>query len=230
MSVAEYVGGTALTKDGQISKMEFRKSVRTLLPQTGAANNSEVDAMFESLDADKGGTLDVPELKAAFQKCKDEATERSKGSTKAREKAERLRKHAATTAKAIEATELAEQAEAELRERIEHPDVEARLGMLMRKRGVSSTGPEPWSTTVHALRALPDSRPTFVSLVRKVKIGDMVAKWDKVRLPEVELDRIRPSRPAMSLLRSRVRSFVRAGPRWKPRQEGVCPQRDRARA
>ena len=147
MSVAEYVGETALTKDGQITKMEFRKSVRTLLPQMGASNNSEVDAVFESLDADKGGSLDVPELKAAFQKCKDEATERAQGSAKAREKAEQFRKHASTTSKAIEATELADKAEAELKERIEHPDVEARIGILMKKRGV--------------------------------KIGDMVAKWDK---------------------------------------------------
>lgn len=47
-----------------INKMEFRQQVRKVLE---AADVKDIDALFDHLDADHGGTLDVDELKAGIQ-------------------------------------------------------------------------------------------------------------------------------------------------------------------
>ena len=55
---------------GEIDKKEFRRNLSVLgLSETIAS----VDALFDSLDHDKGGTLDLPEIRSAFQKLKDES-------------------------------------------------------------------------------------------------------------------------------------------------------------
>ena len=46
---------------GEISKVEFRQGVRGLGLK---ADNKEIDTLFDSIDTDGGGSLDVPEVRA----------------------------------------------------------------------------------------------------------------------------------------------------------------------
>ena len=50
--------------------MEFRLHIRKLLE---AAETKDIDALFDTLDADKGGTLDVPEIQQALKKLQTSA-------------------------------------------------------------------------------------------------------------------------------------------------------------
>ena len=61
--------------DGEISPMEFRQNVRKLLPTELHAGLviSEVDALFNDLDLDKSGALDVGEIKIALKRLQNEA-------------------------------------------------------------------------------------------------------------------------------------------------------------
>lgn len=51
--------------DGSIDRAEWRKEVRALGGGHMVADNQELDAIFESIDKDGGGTLDIPEVKKA---------------------------------------------------------------------------------------------------------------------------------------------------------------------
>jgi Ca2+-binding EF-hand superfamily protein len=136
LTAKDYLQDFEKADKGVISKSDFRKSVRALVPALGTSSNNEVDALFESWDSDKSGMLDIAELRAAFTRMKEQARERAARVVKRREKAERLRRHAEVTAKAEAATQAAEALEAELKERIERPPVETRLGILLVKRNM----------------------------------------------------------------------------------------------
>ena len=56
--------------DGDVSKMEFRQNVRKLINKPDV---KEVDALFDTMDEDKGGSLDTSELKAALKKWQTDA-------------------------------------------------------------------------------------------------------------------------------------------------------------
>ena len=56
--------------NGEIDKSEFRERVLGLGLEGSAA---EVDGLFESLDGDGGGSLDVAEVKKAFKQLQDQA-------------------------------------------------------------------------------------------------------------------------------------------------------------
>ena len=58
----------------EISKMDFRKHVRAEIEWT---NVKEIDELFNEIDADHGGTLDVPELTAAMKDLQAEAKAKS---------------------------------------------------------------------------------------------------------------------------------------------------------
>eukprot|EP00900_Chrysochromulina_parva_P007466 jgi/Chrpa1/16720/Chrysochromulina_OHIO_Genome00009174-RA len=53
-----------VNRDGRTSKMEFRASVRKLLPN---AQIPDIDALFKTLDRDLSGFLDVAEIKAMLK-------------------------------------------------------------------------------------------------------------------------------------------------------------------
>ena len=80
--------------------MEFRRSVRQFVASVGTSNSKEIDALFDVIDEDKGGSLSEGELKVAFQRFKDEGKQRAADAVKARELAARLRKNAKTSRRA----------------------------------------------------------------------------------------------------------------------------------
>ena len=63
---------------GEISRVEFRKALRD--PKLGIppefAHVDQIDALFDSLDEDHGGTLDVHEMKAALRMLRNMSRER----------------------------------------------------------------------------------------------------------------------------------------------------------
>ena len=132
-SVSDYVKRWDVHDAGAITKMEFRKSIRDL-GMAGTDGSAEIDAVFDWIDTDHGGTLDAKEMTAAFQKIKDAAVKLKAKSASAAEKATVLRAHAALTQKAIEATMEFEAAEA--RNPLADAAIDVRLGMLLVKRGL----------------------------------------------------------------------------------------------
>ena len=134
ISVNDYVA--KCSKSGsQITKMEFRKSVRDL-GLAGTTGGKEIDDLFDSIDLDKGGSLDPAELKAAWQKLKDQAKLSAELREVSAERAAKLRKHAAATKRAVDATAEAEAAQEKLNEIRTHTSVDVRLGNLLVKRGI----------------------------------------------------------------------------------------------
>jgi len=57
--------------DGELDKKEFRQNVLKLLPDSEPA---AIDAIFDRLDADGGGTLNMTEVKKALKSFQDEST------------------------------------------------------------------------------------------------------------------------------------------------------------
>ena len=68
-----------------ISKMEFRQHIRKMLEQTDVR---EIDALFERLDEDGGGTLDVDEMRHALKTLQQSA---AKGAAEAADTEKRVR-------------------------------------------------------------------------------------------------------------------------------------------
>ena len=58
--------------DGDINKQEFRVNMRKL-PFAAKIDVALIDDLFDTLDADHGGALDMGELKQALKKLKEEA-------------------------------------------------------------------------------------------------------------------------------------------------------------
>lgn len=130
IKVNELVKAWAKRGEEPISKMEFRQHVRKMLEKVDA---KDTDALFESLDEDHGGTLDVSEIKHALKKLQD-----SSAAAKANERAlvaeaSVLRERAASCMKAVEVTKVAEKAERTIEEQtqFENRPISVRLGKLL---------------------------------------------------------------------------------------------------
>lgn len=96
--------------------MEFRRSMKD--PKLGlhGIDTKEIDALFHSLDADRGGSLDTEELRAALKRLRKDAAGAAEREARAEEAAEHWRMRAKQTAGAIKATEALENAERKLLE------------------------------------------------------------------------------------------------------------------
>jgi len=120
---------------GEIKKIAFRQKVRGSLGIK--ANNAEIDNFFNSMDEDKGGSLDLSELKPALKFLLESAHGAEAEAVALQELAAQLKEKALQTEEAARATELAEKEEQEL-ERIKGgdgpPDVQ--LGALIMKRNL----------------------------------------------------------------------------------------------
>lgn len=70
MQAADIVNTWDTSGDSALSKKEFREAVMVMLP---GVEQGEVDALFNSLDDDGGGKLDLAEIKVALKSFADAA-------------------------------------------------------------------------------------------------------------------------------------------------------------
>jgi len=98
--------------DGSIDRAEWRKEVRALGGGHMVADNQELDAIFESIDKDGGGTLDIPEVKQALKRFADESEQQKAAVKLARQQWSELAR-IAREGQAAWRTEVIKQAEEE---------------------------------------------------------------------------------------------------------------------
>ena len=123
------------SSDTPISKIEFRQHVKKLVPKF-KGDMKEVDGLFDSLDADHGGTLDLSELKEAFRKFA-EAAKRIKSDAEAmKAESERLRVRGELAKEAMEATKVVEETAEELRSLGSNRSLDDRLGRFLQEKNI----------------------------------------------------------------------------------------------
>ena len=94
--------------DKGLTKAEFRLKLRTCNLE---ANSADCDTLFDSLDHDKGGSLDLSELRSSLDIIQRNAERWRDRPAPGNQKALQLRKHADMADGASRATEVAELAE-----------------------------------------------------------------------------------------------------------------------
>jgi len=151
IKIPEMVVAWAKRGEEPISKMEFRQHVRKLVDKPDA---KQIDALFESLDEDHGGTLDVSELKAALKKLQDAARTNATEHAKIALRVDALRERAASVQAVADATARAEDLEVKLKEVDGKKPAGARLGLLLQRKSM--------------------------------KVGELVAKWDKTGSGQIQ--------------------------------------------
>lgn len=136
-TIAECIGSWDLGEITKVTKFEFRRSVRSLIKTMGTESSSEIDLLYDSLDAAKVGHVEVPLLRVALTQLRSESKRRVTTTEQVQQRIAKLRQHAEQTraaATASAAAEAAEQALAVLREK---PKVDARLGIWLAKKNVA---------------------------------------------------------------------------------------------
>ena len=120
-----------------ISKMEFRTHIRKLLDNP---DTRDIDALFDKLDDDGGGTLDVPEMRAALKKLKDAAIKAKVEETAMLERASHFTSRADAARGAVSAMEQLEAARRELEEcKTGKMSLRDRMGVILADKGSKST-------------------------------------------------------------------------------------------
>jgi len=121
-------------KDGELSKQEFKASMRTSLHLK--ADSKEIDSLFDSLDVDGGGTLDLKEIRVALQKLIDAARSAALEDEAMRSRGELANQRAVDILRALHATMAFESEEARLQQLKDKPGVDHQLGeaFLVRAR------------------------------------------------------------------------------------------------
>jgi len=112
--------------DGDISLIEFRACVRNNLHLK--ADNQEIDAFFNTMDGDGGGSLDLNELKVVFKKLSDTALRAGDETAAIRARADLLQAKVDTLSEVAEATETAEAAYAKVQYLLREKPVDEALG------------------------------------------------------------------------------------------------------
>ena len=120
---------------GEFLKGEFRLNLRMIGLN---ATSSEADGLFDSWDNDKGGSLDLKELRAALVKCANAAQDYRDTPDPNTEKAALLRKRAKLAREAAAVTQEAEEMEAKFEEFVRETKARAdyQLGALLEKRRI----------------------------------------------------------------------------------------------
>lgn len=121
-------------RDGNIVKMEFRTSVRKLVP---AADAKDCDDVFEVLDLNKSGELDMNELKLALKKLIDDYRRFGGGKANIQAKADRCRELAAE-ARRIGALTAEWESSVKVEEDMLRRSVGANLGAFLKKKGLKA--------------------------------------------------------------------------------------------
>ena len=117
-----------------ITKITFRQHVRKLLEKVDIVvpiTAKQIDALFERLDQDKGGALEINEVKDALKSLQNAAAAAAKDSGGIREKIERILVREALGKEALTATREMEEANAEMERLLSNKTVPAKLGVQM---------------------------------------------------------------------------------------------------
>ena len=133
MTVGQMVTSWARRGEEPISKMEFRQHVRKLL---GKPDVKQIDALFESLDEDHGGTLDVSELKNALKTLQVQALDRASKSSHLRALADKYHEHGKQASEVAIATAAFEKASQELDELRGNKTVAAQIGDCLSRKSM----------------------------------------------------------------------------------------------
>ena len=146
IKVAELVKEWDRNGDGDISKPEFRLNLKKLGLEK--EDGLEIDRLFDSLDGDKSGSIDIPELRAAFKKLQDDAKQAGGQEGRNTQKAAGLRAVAAAFRAAAAETEAWEEADKGLQALKGNPSVAARLGNLLTSRNIKvADAVRKWDTS-----------------------------------------------------------------------------------
>lgn len=149
---------------GEISRVEFRKALRD--PKLGVpavlANVDQIDALFDSLDEDHGGTLDVHEMKAALKMFKARAKARRNEEQMAAGLVDTCRQRLSQIEAVLEMQSRLEELNATL------TDLRVILGKdEPQAKGAKSSGVQL------------EMRLYGAMVKRNVKVNDLVSSWDK---------------------------------------------------
>lgn len=148
-AIAKGVSTTSLaastTSATKFSRMAFRQEVRKLVKGPSA---KDIDVLFNELDVDGGGTLDLTELRTAMKSLSAMAREHSRERAGVLERIEHLKLRLGQAEGAVEATRAAESAQARLEELRAKRSIEARVGRLLAARNVKvSDCVNSWEST-----------------------------------------------------------------------------------
>lgn len=119
-------------RDGQISRMEFRTNIRTLLGDSNI-DTGEIDKLFASLDLDNDGSIDSDELKQALKKLEQRTAKAAKSENGVYSVAAEYRRRAEAALECAAVLQKAEAAKQEY-EKISKNSIGAELGALLRKK------------------------------------------------------------------------------------------------
>ena len=146
MKIGEVVSKWDKDGDNTVSRAEFRQNVKELgVDDKSSTAKNDINALFDSLDTDGGGALDLEEVKILFKKLLDSAVaaaQELKELTKAKDKVRRsaARKHSELAAQRVEeaaeaaaATEAAQRAAEEKKAAAAAAKEEARLAKEAKK-------------------------------------------------------------------------------------------------
>ena len=109
-SVPDLIREWDSNKDGEINKVELRQVVRNKLKIQ--AENKEIDALFDKLDDDKGGSLDLKEIQKAMGVFKKQWRSFQEMQEQKAQRAEEIRGEAKVVQAAAEATQTLEEHQA----------------------------------------------------------------------------------------------------------------------
>lgn len=121
-------------KDNNINLLEFRINVKKL--ELEGVTMKHIDSLFESLDLDGGGSLDIRELNAAFVGLKEAARDAIERGDLGRRHATDLRVVCEVYEEADKATSAFEVTEADLQYARESQSTGSRLGALLKTRNL----------------------------------------------------------------------------------------------
>lgn len=135
IKVPELVQKWAKRGEEPISKMEFRQHVRKMIDKTDV---KDIDALFDELDDDHGGSLDVPELKAALKKLQKAAEISARKTAAVREQVVLLQSRLEAANHALSLTSELERSKTalEMKKSGDTVPLRERLGMRVNERGI----------------------------------------------------------------------------------------------
>jgi len=151
---------------GEITLVEFRKSLRDpkLGLPTALLEVGRVDALFQQLDEDHGGSLDLSEMRIAFQTFRSRARDLKASEEAARGQVQKRRQLAEEVQRAIDATE-------------EFEEANVHLGLLRLMIGKEDS-PQQGGGAVAVVMGGLDVRLYAAMVKKNLKVGELAQLWD----------------------------------------------------